>query len=118
MVSSAVVLHFKRCKEFNGFWFIQPITNESQQKDVENLEDLKISRKCMHEGTSCTKYILNGMSSYLMYGIPLDLLSTVTKGKMPRRLKDLKMIRFEMTVFFLSYVGIYRVILVIPSIAS
>nr|XP_014089852.2 uncharacterized protein LOC106617289 isoform X1 [Bactrocera oleae] len=108
MLSSAIVLHFKRRKEFNGFWFIQPNTDELQQKDVENLEDLKKSGKCLHEGTSCTKYILNGMSSYLMYGVPLDLLSTITKRKMPRRLSDLKMIRFEMTAFFLSYVGIYR----------
>ncbi|XP_050321331.1 uncharacterized protein LOC126753696 [Bactrocera neohumeralis] len=109
MLSSAVVLHFKRRKEFNGFWFIQPShIDESQQKGVENLEDLQKSAKCVHEGTTCTKYILREMSSYLMYGIPLDLLSTVTKRKMPRSLSDLKMIRFEMTAFFLSYVGIYR----------
>ncbi|XP_011178249.1 uncharacterized protein LOC105209527 [Zeugodacus cucurbitae] len=109
MLSSAVILHFKRRGEFNGFWFIQPITNESKPKNVENMENLKTKRKCdVHEGTTCTKYILNGMSSYLMYGIPLDLLSTVFKGKMPRRLRELKTIRFEMTAFFLSYVGIYR----------
>ncbi|XP_067618081.1 transmembrane protein 135-like [Eurosta solidaginis] len=109
MISSAVILHAKRCNEFNGFWFIQPLTGLQHQKKDENYEDLKnTGSRCLHDGISCTKFIMEGMRSYLLYGIPLDLLSIVRKGRLPRRLEDLKRLQFKMTAFFLSYVGIYR----------
>ncbi|XP_053947020.1 uncharacterized protein LOC128855839 isoform X2 [Anastrepha ludens] len=108
MLSSAVILHTKRHKEFNGFWFIQPITTGTKQKKSENYEDLKEARSCIHEGKTCFRFILEGMRTYLLYGIPLDLLSIMTKGKAPRSLKELKMLRFKMTTFFLSYISIYR----------
>ncbi|CAD6994365.1 unnamed protein product [Ceratitis capitata] len=109
MLSSAVILHFKRREEYNGFWFIQPIKNVSAQKNEENYEDLKKSSNCCtHEGKTCAEYVLTGMKGYLLYGIPLDLMSIVTKGRLPRTWKELKMIRFQMTAFFLSYIGIYR----------
>ncbi|XP_017486224.1 PREDICTED: uncharacterized protein LOC108374737 [Rhagoletis zephyria] len=108
MFSSAIILHTKRRKDFNGFWFINPITTGAQQKKSENYEDLKKAGTCIHEGKTCCHFILEGMRKYLLYGVPLDLLSTITKGRPPRSFEELKIIRFNMTKFFLSYVGIYR----------
>ncbi|TMW52259.1 hypothetical protein DOY81_002662 [Sarcophaga bullata] len=135
MLNSAIILHYKRKDIYKDYWFIQPYErvfppkNREQQSSLSNKEnqheqneqreqhEQSSSTKCSHQNSNCTKFILEGIKSYFGYGIALDLLSMIMKKKLPQSatqgfmrqwFERLKKFRPNMTGFFISYVGIYR----------
>ncbi|XP_065372266.1 uncharacterized protein LOC135964117 [Calliphora vicina] len=135
MLNSAIILHYKRKNIYKDYWFIQPyeqFTNptttagKGEQEPLSNDETKgpetkgqyhgKCKTKCDHTNLTCRKFLLDGMKSYLVYGIPLDMLAMLIRGKIPRGTQGLtqkiiekfKTFRPNMTGFFISYVGIYR----------
>ena len=130
MLNSAIILHYKRKDIYKDYWFIQPYErvfapkNKEQQSSLGSKEkqheqhEQPTITKCSHQNSNCTKFVLEGIKSYFGYGIALDLLSMVMKKKLPQAttqgfirqwFERLKKFRPNMTGFFISYVGIYRV---------
>ena len=133
MLNSAIILQYKRKDIYKDYWFIQPYErvyppkNNEQQSSLNSKEqhheqhvqhEQHSNTKCSHQNSNCRKFILEGIKSYFGYGIALDLLSMVMKKKLPQAttqgflrqwFERLKKFRPNMTGFFISYVGIYRV---------
>ncbi|XP_023296338.2 uncharacterized protein LOC111679077 [Lucilia cuprina] len=130
MLNSAIILHYKRKNIYKDYWFIQPyekleaakndankdVMINGKAESVELVYNVKCQTKCVHNNTTCVKFLLDGIKSYLVYGIPLDLLAMLIRGKIPQGtqgftqkvIEKFKTFRPNMTGFFISYVGIYR----------
>ncbi|XP_037953079.1 uncharacterized protein LOC119683467 [Teleopsis dalmanni] len=99
MINSAIILHLKQNGTDKEFWFIKPEKEDATYKsDKEFLSTL-----------------LKDMKKYLITGITLDLLRIILKNlkifKSNTSLIDkIKMLKFNMTGYFLSYFGLYKVI--------
>lgn len=93
-------------------------TDETMDVNANYIPYEKPAAKCVHDNSiTCSKFIWDGIRSYLCYGIPLDVLSTIMKGKIPKGSQSvlemawtkLKQFRPNMTGFFICYSGMYRV---------
>ncbi|XP_075144792.1 uncharacterized protein LOC142219906 [Haematobia irritans] len=130
MINSAIILHYKRLKVYNEFWFMQPYSkSESHTKnpEVEEVVDpndntqghhkSRFSRnKCIHGHTTCSQFWWDGVKFGIVCGLPMDILSAVMRGKVPKHCRGLTKILWEkmktfkpkMAGFFIFYAGIYR----------
>lgn len=100
MLNGAIIIQHARQKKYDGFWFVKP------QKEYE-LNYAKDEKS--NQNQSVWKYIIKGIKPYLLYGIPLDLLSLLKKQPNLSIWKKIKNLRFGTTLLLTSYVGIYRV---------
>uniref|UniRef100_A0A1I8P5Z2 Transmembrane protein 135 N-terminal domain-containing protein n=2 Tax=Stomoxys calcitrans TaxID=35570 RepID=A0A1I8P5Z2_STOCA len=123
MVNSAIILHYKRLHVYKEFWFMQPYPKmkESDYEQLDNNANVKENSnpsviKCVHGHIKCSKFLLDGLKIGMACGIPMDLLSALMKGKVPKGCKGLgtaiwaklKTFRPNMAGFFVFYAAIYR----------
>ena len=109
MLNGSLILHFASLKRYTGFWFVKP-QKEIIQKSLD---------KESKSWKSCWQHVWKGMKSYLFYGLPLDVFPLLKGAKAAKEasskgwggfiLERITKLRLNMTCFFLSYVGLYRV---------
>ncbi|XP_037732094.1 uncharacterized protein LOC119562987 isoform X2 [Drosophila subpulchrella] len=93
MISSVVVLHYQQTRKYSGFWFIRPTSLTEDQKEE------TISRR-MIQG-------LRELRSYLGIGLVLDLINPIMK-------RNLKLLRPKMTSFLTGYIGLFKLVQLLP----
>ncbi|KAH8349128.1 hypothetical protein KR084_006886 [Drosophila pseudotakahashii] len=93
MISSMVVMHYQQSKKYSGFWFIRPASLPEDHKEWTIV-------KQMLEG-------LRELKSYLGIGLALDLLNPITK-------RNLKLLRPKMTSFLAAYIGMFKLVQLLP----
>ncbi|XP_017000800.2 uncharacterized protein [Drosophila takahashii] len=93
MISSMVVLHYQQSKKYSGFWFIRPASLPEDHKEW-----------------TISKQLLQGLrelKTYLGIGLGLDLLNPITK-------RNLKLFRPKMTSFLAAYIGLFKLVQLLP----
>ncbi|XP_016951262.1 uncharacterized protein LOC108025338 [Drosophila biarmipes] len=93
MVSSVVVLHYQQTRKYSGFWFIRPSSLAEDHKEW------SIFRQ-MTQG-------LRELRSYLGIGLVLDLLNPIMR-------RNLKLLRPKMTSFLAGYIGLFKLVQLLP----
>ena len=105
MLISCGILHLKYIYPKSEFWFLKPVKRHEGVKD----------KICHHRG-SCLSYTCEGIKKFFSLGFLIELarsaiwsIPLIKKGNWTM-LGYLKNIKFGLTVFLVSYIGIYRTV--------